>query len=97
MIAPAVRAEANSGATVLSLLLHGAGVSVLPEDALREHLHEGRLTRLCPGWIEKSVTLYAVMPSKSSQLPALAAFLAMLRDQVARDRARWTPGAADHA
>jgi DNA-binding transcriptional LysR family regulator len=90
-LAPQVRAEANSGATVLSLLLHGAGVGVLPEHALREHLHEGRLIRLCPAWIWKSVTLYALTPSKASQRPALAAFLAMLRDQVARDRTRWTP------
>lgn len=90
-IAPAVRAEANSGATVLSLLLHGAGVGVLPEHALREHLHEGRLVRLCPAWIWKSVTLYALTPSKASQRPALAAFLAMLKEQVARDARRWAP------
>jgi len=91
-IVPVVCAEANSGATVLSLLLNGAGVGVLPEHALREHLHEGRLIRLCPAWIWKRVTLYALMPSKASQRPALAAFLAMLRDQVANDRTRWTPG-----
>ncbi len=91
-ITPVVRAEANSGATVLSLLLHGAGVGVLPEHALREHLHEGRLVRLCPGWIWKRVTLFAIMPSKGSQRPALAAFLTMLREQVARDRVRWNPG-----
>ncbi|MCX5742607.1 MAG: LysR substrate-binding domain-containing protein [Proteobacteria bacterium] len=89
-IAPTVRAEANTGATVLGLLLHGAGVGVLPEHALREHLHEGRLVCLCPGWIWKRVTLYAVMPSRASQRPALSAFLAMLREQIARDRMRWS-------
>lgn len=92
-ITPVVRAEANSGATVLSLLLHGAGVGVLPEHALREHLHGGRLVRICPGWVWKRVTLFAVTPSGTKQRPALAAFLAMLRDQVARDRTRWTPEA----
>ena len=94
-ITPLVRAESNSGVTVLSLLLHGAGVGVLPEHALREHLREGRLVRLCPGWIWKRVTLFAIMPSKGSQRPALAAFLTMLREQVARDRVRWNPGESD--
>ncbi len=94
-ITPLVRAESNSGVTVLSLLLHGAGVGVLPEHALREHLREGRLVRLCPGWIWKRVTLFAIMPSKGSQRAALAAFLTMLREQVARDRVRWNPGESD--
>jgi DNA-binding transcriptional LysR family regulator len=88
-IVPLVRAEANSGATVLSLLLNGAGVGVLPEHALREHLHEGRLVRLCPAWIWKRVTLYALTPSGAARSPALKAFLAMLRDEIARDRSRW--------
>lgn len=94
-IAPTIRAEANSGATLLSLLLHGAGLGVLPEHALREHLNEGRLIRLCPAWIWKSVTLYAVMPSRASQRPALVAFLAMLREHVARDRTRFMPPGND--
>jgi DNA-binding transcriptional LysR family regulator len=96
-ISPAVRAEANSGATMLSLLLHGAGVGVLPEHALREHLHEGRLVRLCPAWIWKSVTLYALTPSKASQRPALAAFLTMLKEQVTRDARRWVPASEGRA
>jgi DNA-binding transcriptional LysR family regulator len=96
-IVPAVRAEANSGATVLSLLLHGAGVGVLPEHALREHLHTGHLVRLCPAWIWKSVTLYALTPSKTSQRPAQAAFLAMLKEQVAHDTRRWAPVSDERA
>jgi DNA-binding transcriptional LysR family regulator len=90
-IVPLVRAEANSGATVLSLLLNGAGVGVLPEHALRDHLHGGRLVRLCPAWIWKRVTLYALTPSGAARSPALKAFLAMLRDEIARDESRWDP------
>ncbi len=88
-IAPVVRAEANTGATVLSLLLAGAGVGVLPEHALREHLYGGRLVVLCPGWIWKKVALYALMPSKPSKNPALRAFLSTLEDQVAQNKMRW--------
>ncbi len=89
-IVPVVRAEADAGATVLSLLLNGAGVGVLPEHALREHLHAGRLVRLCPGWIWKRVTLYALMPSRAAPGSALKAFLAMLLAEVERDSTRWT-------
>jgi DNA-binding transcriptional LysR family regulator len=89
-VTPAFRAEANSGSTLLSLLLHGAGVGVLPEHALREHLHTGRLVVLCPGWVWKQVTLYALVPSRASLSPAHKAFLAMLQDQLGRDRSRWS-------
>jgi DNA-binding transcriptional LysR family regulator len=86
-----VRAEANAGPTLLALLLHGAGVGVMPEHALREHLYHGRLARLCPGWHWKKVTLYALTPSRPAQRPALAAFLTMLREQVALDEDRYAP------
>lgn len=89
-LVPVVRAEADAGATVLSLLLHGAGVGVLPEHMLREHLHGGRLVRLCPGWIWKRATLYALMPSRAAPGSALKAFLAMLLEEVGRDSSRWT-------
>ncbi len=90
-IAPSFCVDTNSGSTLLSLLVHGAGVGVLPEHALREPLHAGRLVRLCPGWIWKRVALYALMPSKSARNPALAAFLVVLREQLGRDEQRWRP------
>lgn len=93
-LTPCFRAEANSGSTLLSLLLHGAGVGVLPEHALREHLHDGRLVELCPGWTWKQVALYALMPSRTSQKPALKVFLAMLAEQLAADRLRWPAATA---
>lgn len=89
-LTPKFRAEANSGSTLLSLLLHGAGVGVLPEHALREHVHAGRLVILCPGWIWKKVTLYALTPSRTSLQPTSKAFLAMLRQQLERDSSRWS-------
>ncbi len=89
-IEPTFRAQANSGATLLSLLLHGAGVGVLPEHQLGEHLHAGRLVVMCPGWIWKTVTLHALVPSRASIGAAHKAFIAMLRDQLARDKTRWS-------
>lgn len=91
-IGPDYRAEANTGSTLLSLLLSGAGVGVLPEHALREHLHGGRLVVLCSGWVWKTVTLYALTPSAASQSAAAKALLSALRDQIARDRMLWGSG-----
>lgn len=92
-IEPVFRAQANSGATVLSLLLHGAGLGVLPEHSLREHVHNGRLIVMCPGWIWKTVTLHALVPSRASIRPAHKAFIAMLQDQLVRDKSRWSTDA----
>jgi DNA-binding transcriptional LysR family regulator len=94
-LVPNVRAEANSGATVLGLLLHGAGVGVLPEHMLRDHLHAGRLVRVCPAWIWKRVTLYALMPAKPAPGSALKAFLTLLVAEVERDRIRWATPAGE--
>lgn len=87
-LTPIVRAEADTGATLLSLLLHGAGVGVLPEHLLREHLHAGRLVRLCPPWIWKRVTLYALMPSRPAPGSALQAFMSMLVAELKLDSNR---------
>jgi DNA-binding transcriptional LysR family regulator len=88
-LVPTVRVEANSGATLVSLLLHGAGLGVMPEHALREHLASGRLVRVCPGWSWKRVSVYALTPSKASGGAALKVFLAEVKAQLARDRLRW--------
>lgn len=88
-LTPQVRVEANTGATVLALLLAGAGVGVFPVHGLRAHLDAGRLVELCPGWIWKTVTLYALMPSRPTANPAVDALLEMLRDEVARTGGRW--------
>ena len=82
-LTPQVRAEANTGEAVLALMLAGAGVGVFPMYGLRAHLEAGRLVDLCPGWIWKSVSLYALMPSRPTSNPAVDALLHMLRDAVA--------------
>lgn len=88
-LVPTVRAEADTGATVLALLLSGAGLGVFPEHALAEHLASGRLVQLCPGWVWKRVHLFALTPSRVGPRSLAGLFLAMLRDQLELDRARW--------
>lgn len=94
-LTPQVRAEANTGAAVLALMLAGAGVGVFPIHGLRAHLDAGRLVALCPGWIWKTVSLYALMPSRPTANPAVDALIEMLRDEVARTGGRFSePGQA---
>lgn len=88
-VSPQFRVEANAGSTLLALLLHGAAIGVLPEHALREHIRAGRLIHLCPGWLWKKVSLYALLPSRAQGRPATQIFLSMLRSQIARERGRW--------
>lgn len=88
-ISPAFRAVANAGATILSLLLAGAGLGVMPEHVLREPLRDGRLVELCPGWIWKHVTLYALMPAGARRNPATKELLRLLLEQMQLEERRW--------
>jgi DNA-binding transcriptional LysR family regulator len=88
-VTPPIRVSANTGAAVLALILAGAGVGVFPLHGLHAHLEAGRLVQLCPGWIWRTVSLYALMPSRPTSSPAVDALLEMLRDEIARTGGRW--------
>jgi DNA-binding transcriptional LysR family regulator len=88
-VTPSVRAEANTGATVLAFVLAGAGLGVYPRHGLWPHLDAGRLVVVCPGWIWKTVSLHALLPSRPTSNPTVEAFLDLLKDEVSRAEARW--------
>lgn len=77
------RAQANSGEGVRALLLHGAGLGVLPEYFVAEDLRVGALVRVCPEWIWKSVTIYAELPSTRQRPRRVQLFLDALKLAVA--------------
>jgi DNA-binding transcriptional LysR family regulator len=91
-VTPDVRAEANTGLALLSLLLSGAGVGCLPDYLLREHLASHRLVRLCEGWSWKVVHLHALLPSRAAIRPVHRAFVEALEREVATSAARWGRG-----
>jgi len=88
-VTPDVRAEANTGLSLLSLLLGGAGVGCLPEYLLREHLATRRLVRLCVGWSWKEVHLHALLPPRAAIRPVHRAFVQALERELATDALRW--------
>jgi DNA-binding transcriptional LysR family regulator len=77
------RARANTGQGVRALLLHGAGLGVLPEYLVAGDLRRGALVRLCPGWVWKVLTLYVELPSRRQKPRRVQLFLEAIREAVA--------------
>jgi DNA-binding transcriptional LysR family regulator len=79
-----LRGQANTGDGVRALVLGGVGLGALPDYWIEADLRRGALVRLCPGWIWKRVSLYAVLPS-ARRLPKRAElFLAALKESFPR-------------
>lgn len=77
------RAQANTGEGVRALLLHGAGLGVLPEYFVTADLRRGDLVRLCPDWIWKKVTVFAELLSTKQKPRRVQLFLEALKKAVA--------------
>jgi DNA-binding transcriptional LysR family regulator len=77
------RAQANTGEGVRALVLHGAGVGVLPEYLVAEELRSGALVRLCPEWIWRRLLVFAELPSGKQKPQRLRLFLDGLKRAVA--------------
>jgi DNA-binding transcriptional LysR family regulator len=81
-IVVATRAQANTGDGVRALVLGGVGFAVLPEYQIASDLRRGALVRVCPGWIWREVTLYAVLPSTKRAPKRVELFLGALKDAI---------------
>jgi DNA-binding transcriptional LysR family regulator len=82
-IAPNVRGEANTGEGTRALLVAGLGFGTLPEYLIGDELRRGALVTVLPEWVNKQLTLYAILPSRQRQPKRVALFLAALRDAFA--------------
>jgi DNA-binding transcriptional LysR family regulator len=81
-ITVSIRSQANTAYCVRALLLSGAGLGVLPEYLLADDLERGALVRLCPAWVWKRVTLYALIPSQKHLRKSVALFLTALQERL---------------
>lgn len=79
------RAQANTGDGVRALLLGGIGLGVLPEYQVAADLRRGALVAMCPDWIWRRVTLYALLPSGKRQPKRVELFLGALKEGVIRE------------
>lgn len=53
----------------------GRGIALLPAEAVRHAMAEGRLTRVLPEWHSEDVTIYLVFPTARGLRPAVRAFI----------------------
>lgn len=79
------RAQANTGDGVRALLLGGIGLGVLPEYQVAHDLRRGALVTICPAWMWRRVTLYALLPSGKRQPRRVELFLGALKEGVVRE------------
>ncbi len=63
--APIERLGADAGSVILSAVLAGMGVAVVPEVEVARHLADGRLLRLLPAWRTAERWLWALWPSRT--------------------------------
>jgi DNA-binding transcriptional LysR family regulator len=80
----AIRGSANTGDGVRALLVAGVGCGVLPEYQLADDIKRGALVELCRGWSWKSVSLYALLPSRKPPR-RVELFIAACHDVVKRN------------
>jgi DNA-binding transcriptional LysR family regulator len=68
--------------TLKYAVLHGTGMTVLPDYMCRHELEEGRLQQVLPGW-EQGGVMHAVFPSRRGMVPAVRRFLDFLGEHIA--------------
>jgi DNA-binding transcriptional LysR family regulator len=78
-VRPPARAIFNSVAMMLRAALDGIGFASLPEAAITEHVHSGRLIRVLPDWSPERPGYHLYYPSRRQPSPAFAIVLEALR------------------
>jgi DNA-binding transcriptional LysR family regulator len=71
----------NTTPAVLAATLAGAGLSVLPDFLIAEHLASGRLVHVLPAWALPAGGIHVVYPAARFRPPKVTAFVAMLLAQ----------------
>jgi molybdate transport repressor ModE-like protein len=82
-LAPTIRGEANTGDGVRALLLGGVGFGVMPNYMIADELARGTLVTVCPQWVWRRLTLYALLPSKQRQPKRVGLFLDAVKAELA--------------
>ncbi len=84
---PSVVLQSISTEVLMRAAVDGMGVAVAPRLLVHEHLAQGELVQLLPGWIYARYTVYAALPS-GRMLPARTkVFLDFLSEQVRKSMA----------
>ncbi|QMV72726.1 LysR family transcriptional regulator [Comamonas piscis] len=74
----------NATMAVREAVRHGAGLSVLPDYAVADDLHSGRLVQVLPDWKLPSGGIHAVFPAARFRPVKVRAFVELLQQQLAQ-------------
>jgi DNA-binding transcriptional LysR family regulator len=91
-VKPCMRVD--SSASLRSLLMHGAGISVIDQFSVEAAISEGTLVHLLPAWSLPRGGVYAVLPPGRHAPANVRAFIDFYRDYLGRHRGRVSPAAA---
>lgn len=78
--------KTSSTQTVTALLLHGAGIGVLPDYSAKTMLQQGLLQRVLPDWQLPSGGIYAVYPPGPHRPAKVRQFMAFLQQYLLENR-----------
>jgi DNA-binding transcriptional LysR family regulator len=76
--------RADNSLVLISALLRGVGVGLVPRVMMRAALDEGRLETVLEGWQSESRSLFAVYPSREHLPERVRALVGFLRERLAR-------------
>lgn len=68
--------------TLKYAVVHGTGMSIIPDYMCRRELRLGQLEQVLPGWAPRPGVIHAVFPSRRGLLPAVRRFLDFLGEHV---------------
>lgn len=76
------RLVADDLLTLKGAVLHGVGMSMIPDYLCSESIANGRLVQVLPGWGPPRGVVHAVFPSRRGMIPAVRSFLDYLGEHV---------------
>jgi DNA-binding transcriptional LysR family regulator len=77
---------ANDMMTLKFAVLHGTGMSILPDYLCTEDLQAGALVEVLSGWAPPPAVVHAVFPSRRGLVPGVRRFLDFLGDHMQGER-----------
>ncbi|MDO3385466.1 LysR substrate-binding domain-containing protein [Gilvimarinus sp. SDUM040013] len=67
---------------LLNVLLEGVGVAQMPWLVVRDHVYEGRLQEVLPGWVSEGLSISAVYRQGLNKPAKLAEFIALVDEHI---------------
>src|SRR4051812_14411401 len=95
VVNPRFKLLSDNGDVLRQACLGGAGIGNFYYFHVCDDLRDGRLLRILPDYEPKPKNIFAIIPHRQIVRPQAKAFIAFVRDLLARDQHKWKPVPAD--